>query len=293
MKLRKRGGLNRTTAFDVILVLLMIAFMATIILPFLHIIAISFSGNTPVYNKEVGLFPKDFTLATYIQIFKNGDFFQAYGNTIYYTVVHTALSLVFTAMAAYALARRRMVGQKLFSLMVTVTMFFGGGLIPTYMAVSNYGLINTRWAMILPGLISTWNLIVMRSFFINYPQEIVESGELDGLQEAGVFFRLVLPTSKAALATIGLYYAVATWNAYMPARLYIRDESLYPVQHLLREMLESANLNELQEGAAEIVLVPETVRYASIMIATLPIICVYPFIQKYFVKGVMVGSIKG
>ena len=121
----------------------------------------------------------------------------------------------------------------------------------------------------------------------------MESGELDGLQEAGVFFRLVLPTSKAALATIGLYYAVATWNSYMPARLYIRNTDLYPVQHLLRQILTAANLNELQEGAEEIVLVPETVRYASIMIATIPIICVYPFIQKYFVKGVMVGSIKG
>lgn len=293
MNQKKRGGLNRTTTFDVVLVIIMIAFMCTIVLPFLHIISISFSANHAVLSKQVGLFPKEFTLMTYKQIFKNGEFFQAYGNTIYYTVVHTFLSLVLTAMAAYALARRRMVGQKLFSLMITITMFFGGGLIPTYMAVSNYGLIDTRWAMILPGLISTWNLIVMRSFFINYPQEIVESGELDGLQEAGVFFRLVLPTSKAALATIGLYYAVATWNSYMPARLYIRNTDLYPVQHLLRQMLTAANLNELQEGAEEIVLVPETVRYASIMIATIPIICVYPFIQKYFVKGVMVGSIKG
>ena len=293
MNQKKRGGLNRTTTFDVVLVIIMIAFMCTIVLPFLHIIAISFSANHAVLSKQVGLFPKAFTLMTYKQIFKNGDFFQAYGNTIYYTVVHTALSLVLTAMAAYALARRRMVGQKLFSLMITVTMFFGGGLIPTYMAVSNYGLIDTRWAMILPGVISTWNLIVMRSFFINYPQEIVESGELDGLQEAGVFFRLVLPTSKAALATIGLYYAVGTWNSYMPARLYIRDESLYPVQHLLRQMLTATNMNELNEAAEEIQLVPETVRYASIMIATIPIICVYPFIQKYFVKGVMVGSIKG
>ena len=294
MKLKKRAvAYNRTSAFDVLLVILMILFMATILLPFVHIIAVSFSGKIPVTNGEVGLWPKDFTLSTYKRIFENGDFFIAYGNTIYYTVVHTFLSLLLTAMGAYALARRQMVGHRLFSLMITVTMFFGGGLIPTYMAVSNYKLIDTRWAMILPSVISVWNLIVMRSFFVAYPQEIVESGKLVGLEEPGVFFRLVLPTSKAALATIGLYYAVATWNSYMPARLYIRDTALYPVQHLLQQMLTSANLNELNDAAEEIVLVPASLRYASIMIATIPIMCVYPFIQKYFVKGVMVGSIKG
>lgn len=293
MKLKNRAAAyNRPGVFDVVLTIFMILFMACILLPFVHIIAISLSGNVPVTNHQVGLWPKEFTLNTYIQIFKNGDFIQAYGNTIFYTVVHTVLSLILTGMGAYALARRQLVGHRLFSLMITITMFFGGGLIPTYMAVSNYKLIDTRWAMILPSLISTWNLIVMRSFFVAYPQEIIESGKIDGLEEAGVFFRLVLPTSKAALATIGLYYAVATWNSYMPARLYIRDTALYPVQHLLQQMLTKTNMEAL-EGMDEIVLVPETVRYASIMIATIPIICVYPFIQKYFVKGVMVGSVKG
>ena len=288
----KHAAYNRMGAFDVVLIIIMIIFMACIIVPFVHIIAVSLSGEVAVANNAVGLWPKDFTLKTYIQIFKNGEFFQAYGNTIYYTVVHTVLSLILTAMGAYALARRQLVGHGIFSFMITVTMFFGGGLIPTYMAVSNYGLINTRWAMILPTLISTWNLIVMRSFFVAFPQEIIESGKIDGLEEVGIFFRLVLPSSKASLATIGLYYAVATWNSYMPARLYIRDTKLYPVQHLLRQMLDQVNMDSL-EGTADVVLTPASVRYASIMIATIPIICVYPFIQKYFVKGVMVGSVKG
>ena len=292
-KKRKVAAYNRAGLFDAILYIIMVLFMACIIVPFLHIISVSLSGEVPVSMNKVGIWPKDFTLNTYIKVIQNGDFIQAYGNTIYYTVVHTVLSLVITGMGAYALARKQIVGHGIFTFMITLTMFFGGGLIPTYMAISNYGLLDTRWAMILPGTVSTWNFIIMRSFFIAYPQEIIESGKLDGLEEPGVFFRLVLPTSKAALATIGLYYAVAMWNAYMPARLYIRDSSLYPVQHLLRQMLDQLNMEELNGVSVEDRLVPASVRYASIMIATVPIMCVYPFIQKYFVKGVMVGSIKG
>jgi len=184
-----------------------------------------------------------------------------------------------------------MVGHKLFSMMITITMFFGGGLIPTYMAVSRYGLVDTRWAMIIPSMINTWNLIVMRSFFTAYPQEIIESGMMDGLRDPGVFLRLVLPTSKAALATIGLYYAVAYWNSYMPARLYIRNDELYPVQHLLQKLVGELTADDTQGGGTTITAA--SIRYASIVVVITPIMCVYPFIQKHFVKGVMVGSIKG
>lgn len=290
MAKKKSALYNRVGVFDVVLVIIMLLFMATIILPFMHVLAVSFSSKEAVMVNKVGLWPVGFTFNTYKQILSDGQFFTAYGNTIYVTVVGTALSLVVSAMAAYALSRKKLVGHKLFSMMITITMFFGGGLIPTYLAVSSYGLINTRWAMILPGLVSTWNLIVLRSFFIAYPKEIIESGQIDGLQEAGVFFRLVLPTSKAALATIGLYYAVAYWNIYMSARLYIRDEELYPIMHLLRTMLNSAS--SLQEES-EMRMVEASVRYASIVVVVLPIMCVYPWLQKYFVKGVMVGSIKG
>lgn len=289
----KKAAYNRFSVFDLVNYILMIALMASVIIPFIHVISVSLSHHDYAVRNEVSLWPKGFTFDTYINVLKNGNFMQAYGNTILYTVLHTVFSLVVTAMGAYALARRRMVGHKLFSIMITITMFFGGGLIPTYMAVSDYGLVDSRWAMIIPSLINTWNLIVMRSFFVAYPQEIVESGQIDGLQEAGVFFRLVLPTSKAALATIGLYYGVAAWNAYMPARLYIRAEELYPVQHYLRRLIAAASFEGLQGDESQFQLVASSVRYASIMIATVPIMCVYPFIQKYFVKGVMVGSIKG
>ena len=290
MAKKKVARYNRMGVFDIVLIIIMVLFMCTIILPFLHVIAVSFSSNGAVMTNKVGLWPVEFTFDTYKHILRDGAFFTAYGNTVYITIVGTALSLTTSAMAAYALSRRKMVGQKLFSWMITITMFFGGGLIPHYLAISSYGLIDTRWAMIIPSMISTWNLIVLRSFFIAYPQEIIESGQIDGLQEAGVFFRLVLPTSKAALATIGLYYAVGYWNSYMSARLYIRNEDLYPVQHLLQKMLGSAT--SLQEEADQR-LVELSIRYGSIIVTVLPIMCVYPWLQKYFVKGVMVGSIKG
>lgn len=283
--------LNKIGVFDVIVAILMIAVIAMIILPFFHIIAVSVSDSSAVMTGKVGLWPVGFNLETYKAILEKGDFITAYGNTLFYTIVGTALSLTVTAMAAYALSRQMMVGHKLFTMMITITMFFGGGLIPTYLTVSNYGLTDTRWAMILPGLINTWNLIVMRSFFMAYPNEIIESGKIDGLQDSGVFFRLVLPTSKAALATIGLYYAVAYWNSYMPARLYIQDKELYPVQHLLQQMVASVTAEDTQTEST--VLIADSIRNAAIMIVVTPIMCVYPFIQKYFVKGVMVGSVKG
>ena len=291
-KQKKKSALyNRASVGDVILYIVMILFMACIILPFLHVIAVSFSAKGPVIRGEVSIYPIGFTLDTYRQVLSDGKFFRAYGNTVFYTVVGTCLSLITTAMAAYALSRKKIVGHKLFSIMITITMFFGGGLIPTFLTVSKYGLVDTRWAMIIPGLISTWNLIVMRSFFIAYPQEIIESGMIDGLRDPGVFLRLVLPTSKAALATIGLYYAVAYWNAYMNARIYLRTESLYPVQHLLQQMISQFTAEDTSTDEGE--LVAATIRYCSIMIVVTPIMCVYPYLQKYFVKGVMVGSIKG
>ncbi len=288
-KLNKRAKYNRISVFDVVLSLIMIAFMACIVLPFVHIIAVSLSDNLYVANNLVSFWPKGFTLHTYITMLSKGDFVRAYGVTIFVTVVGTVLSLTVTAMCAYALSRRAIVGHKFFSLMITFTMFFSGGLIPGYLNINSLGMVDTIWALIIPATINTWNMIIMRSFFIAYPSEIVESGQIDGLQEAGVFFRLVLPTSKAALATIGLYYAVAYWNSYMPAKMYLpTNQELRPVQYLLQTMVSQIDPDQLEGG-----LVEASVRNAAIIIVITPIMCVYPFIQKYFVKGVMVGSVKG
>lgn len=288
----KAAKYNRISLFDIIVYIVMILFMCTIIFPFIHIIAVSVSEMGYIVSGQVGLWPRGWDPSAYAKVFEDDSFLRSYGNTLWYTVVGTALSLITTAMAAYALSRRKIVGQGLFSLMITITMFFGGGLIPTYLTVAGLGLTNTRWAMIIPGLISTWNLIVMRSFFTAYPQEIIESGMIDGLRDPGVFLRLVLPTSKAALATIGLYYAVAYWNNYMTARIYIRDETLYPVQNLLAQLVGQLAAEDTQ-GDAGTTITAASIRYASIVVVITPIMCVYPFIQKHFVKGVMVGSIKG
>lgn len=282
---------KKLSLFEIVLICIMLLFMALIIVPFAHIIAVSLSSSAYVMTGQVSVWPKGFTTIYYEDILKQGDFLQAYGNTITYTVLGTALSLTTTAMAAYALSRKQVIGHKLITAMITLTMFIGGGMIPNFITVMNYGLLDTIWAVLLPGMISTWNLIVMRSFFIAYPKEIIESGMLDGLQDAGVFFCLVLPTSKAALATIGLYYAVAKWNSYLQPFLYLNDSSKYPVQLLLRQMLTSAATES--QADAEAMMVPESVKYACIVVTALPVMCVYPFIQKYFVKGVMVGSIKG
>lgn len=288
---KKKRQLNDPTTFDYVLVVILLVFMSCIVLPFVHIIAVSFSSNKYVIAGDVSFWPKGFTWSTYEYILDDGSFLGAYKNTLFYTVVGTFLSLMTTAMGAYALSRRKVFGQSVWSLMILITMFFGGGMIPTYLNIVNLGLIDNPWVMILPSLISTYNFIIMRSFFISYPKEIIESGELDGLRDPGVFLRLVLPTSKAALATIGLYYAVAKWNSYMPARLYLSDESLYPVSHYLANALASAGASsgDSDEGLQ----LATQVQYGCIMVATLPIMCVYPFIQKYFIKGVMIGSIKG
>ena len=287
-----KSKLNSISLFDIVLATFMIAFCLTIVLPFIHVIAVSLSGKGTVMRNEVVFIPKDMTLNAYKEMFKNDKWIRAYGVTLVVTIGGTAMSLSATAMAAYALSRRKIVGHKLFSNMIMVTMFFGGGMIPTYMLVNALGLFDTLWSLTLPFLVSTWNLIIMRSFFVAYPQEIVESGYMDGLTDAGVFIRLVLPTSKAALATIGLYYAVAYWNSYMSARLYISDTALWPAQCLLQEMVSNYATDAII-NRDETDMVEAHVRNCAIMIVITPIMCVYPFIQKYFVKGVMLGSIKG
>lgn len=282
---------RKVTALDVFLYVCMLSLMAAIIFPLLHVLAVSLSSSSYVMAGKVSIFPKGITTKMYQLILEDGKFLRAYVNTVVYTALGTAIALITTAMGAYALSRRQLVGQKLYTALITFTMFFSGGLIPTFLTLKSYHMLDTIWAIVLPGAVSTWNLIIMRSFFVSYPKEIIESGMIDGLNDASVFFRLILPTSKAILATIGLYYAVGYWNSYLPALIYLNDSTKYPVQLLLRQMLVSAatQMNELSDT----VIVEESLKYASIVVTALPIICVYPFIQKYFVKGTMVGSIKG
>lgn len=283
----KISGFQMVTYTCVTLVLLLT------ILPMIHMIAVSLSGDIYVMQGKVGLFPKGLTLKMYEYVFEDKRIFQSYGNTILYTIVGTALSLTVTAMGAFALSKRRIVFSSFFSVMILITMFFGGGMIPTYLTVKNYHMLDSMWAVVLPGLVSTWNFIIMRSFFDAFPTELEEAGRMDGLTDIGIFVRLVLPASKAVFATIGLYYAVALWNSYFTPFIYLNTPAKYPLQLILREILMSGSSNSATVGVGDVTVVEESLKYATVLVSIIPIIAVYPFIQKYFVKGVMVGSVKG
>lgn len=273
--------------FDVILTVIMVVFCAAIILPFVHMFAISFSSYGPIIRNEVIFVPKGFTLDRYIDFLSYYKYFaKSYGNTIIITVVGTFLALSVTAMAAYALSFQRFTGRKVFTALVVIPLFFSAGVAPNYILVFKLGLQDNLWALILPGMISSWNLLIMRSFFQSFPRETVESGHLDGLNDAGAFFRLVLPASKAALATIGLYYAVSYWNDYMRARLYMTTIDMWPLQNVLADAASYYETSCSRDKGEAIR------RVCGFVLVSLPTLLVYPFIQKYFIGGVAVEFVK-
>ncbi|WP_230986543.1 carbohydrate ABC transporter permease [Cohnella fermenti] len=281
--------------FDALLYIVLFAVAASALYPFIYMIAVSLSGTVPVLKGQVFFWPKAFTLNTYKAVFDNPEIGRAYLNTIVYTVLGTAISLLITAAGAYALSKREMMFRRGFMVIVTITLFFSGGMIPTFLVVRSYHLIDTIWAMILPGAISTWNLIVMRTFFSGMPQEVEESGKIDGLNDIGIFFRLVLPLSKAIIATVGLFYGVAIWNNFFSALLYLRDADLFPLQIIVRNMVlqGASGANGAGNVGGDSMIIDESLKYATIIVTTVPILLVYPFLQKYFAKGALIGSVKG
>ncbi len=289
----KKHTKRRITFFDIMVYFLLLFSLAVTLFPMLHMLAVSFSSDRYVLQGKVGLIPLGFTTKMYEYVFADKSLFRAYGNTIMYTVLGTAISLITTAAAAFALSKKRIIFHSFFNGMILFTMFFGGGMIPTYLTVRDYGLLNTIWSVLLTGAVSTWNLIIMRSFFDAFPTEIEESGMIDGLTDVGIFARLVLPLSKAVLATIGLYYAVGMWNNYFTPFIYLNDSKLYPLQIVLRTLLLSGSSNNATVQSGDVLVVDESLKYATIVVSITPIMIVYPFLQKYFVKGVMLGSVKG
>ena len=274
-------------------VLLIIAF------PILHMIAVSISGSADVYKGSVTVFPLvngklGVTFATYKRVFQDATIFVAYKNTIIYTVLGTLIALFVHATGAYALSRAdRFHGGKLINILVLITMFFGGGMIPAFLCMKTLGLVDTIWAIVLPPAFGAYNCIIMRTFFAGFPKEIEESGRLDGLNDIGILWYLVLPTSTAVLATIGLFVAVAQWNNFMGPLIYFNDASKYPLQIYLRQIVLASIADNIEGAARDTTFPQQAINYATIAVAVLPIIAVYPFLQKYFVKGVMIGSVKG
>ncbi|KOP64748.1 sugar ABC transporter permease [Bacillus sp. FJAT-18019] len=282
---------------------LIIAFVI-VLYPIVYIISASISDPAYVSSGKMWLFPKGFTLNGYKLVFENPKIWTGYGNTILYTFLGTMLNLVITLPAAYALSRSDFVGRKFFMGMFLVTMFFNGGLIPTYLVVKDLGLINTMGALILPVAASVYNIIVARTFFqSSIPKELQEAAYIDGCTNIKLFLRIVLPLSSPIIAVMALFYGVSHWNSYFPALIYLNDEVKYPLQMVLRQILVlqemttettgsgvSGDIAKAMNDKAEIA---SLVKYAVIIVSTLPIIAVYPFLQRYFVQGVMIGSVKG
>ncbi|KPV59693.1 sugar ABC transporter permease [Paenibacillus sp. A3] len=287
--------MRRWSWFDAVNIVLLLGVAAATLYPFVYMAAVSLSKDIYVMKNEVFLWPKGFNLNMYEVVFRDKQIWSAYGNTILYVTLGTAVSLVVTSMGAYALSRKDMVFQRGFTLMIVFTMFFSGGMIPTFLVVRELGLVDTIWAMVLPGAVNTWNLIIMRTFFSGMPKELEESGRMDGLTDIGVFVRIVLPLSKAVFATIGLFYAVALWNNFYLPLLYLRQPDLFPLQVLLRNLILAGAVNsgEVTSIGGDNLIVEDSLKFATIMVSTVPILLIYPFIQKYFVKGVMIGAVKG
>lgn len=276
---------------------LMVFVLIITLYPLIYVVSASFSSAEAVSSGKVVLFPVDFSVRGYQEVFKYKAVWRGYGNTIFYTVVGTSINIAMTLCAAFALSKKTLPGRKFFTFMFTFTMLFSGGTIPTYLQYRNLGILNTRWALLLPGAISVYNMIVTRTFISNIPHELCEAAEIDGCSDAQYFFSILLPLSKAIIAVIALYYAVGHWNSYFNAMLYISKQELQPLQIFLRDILVLNNIDPSSITDPELLKALEGMRdllkYSLIVVATAPILCVYPMIQKYFAQGVMVGSLKG
>ncbi|WP_339266248.1 carbohydrate ABC transporter permease [Paenibacillus sp. FSL W8-0187] len=280
--------------FDALNALILSGIVMACLYPFVYMLAVSLSDSASIASGEVWLWPRGFNLDMYQYVFEDGRVLKGYKNTLIYVISGTAISMIVTALGAYALSKTKMVMGKPILMLIVFTMFFNGGMIPTFLVVKELGFVNTIWGMVLPGAVGTWNLLIMRTFFMGMPQELEESGKIDGLSEIGIFFRIVLPLSKPVLATIGLYYAVGMWNNFMGPLLYLRDADMQPLQVILRNIVLSGQLTGTDGPVVgDIVVVEDGLKFATIMVSTLPILLVYPFIQKYFVKGALIGSVKG
>ena len=277
---------------------LILAILGLLILyPLVYIVSCSFSSGSALTAGKVILWPVDISFEGYMAVFSNKNIGVGYKNTLFYTVVGTTVNVIMTMVCAYPLSRRDMPYRGIFMFLFTFTMFFSGGIIPTYMLISQLKLIDNRLVMILPGMIGVYNMILARTFMQSLPYELFEAAEMDGCSDTYYFVRMVLPLSKACMAVIALYYAVGHWNAYFNAFLYLNDRSKYPLSLFLREILVSNQMTESMDLDPELLErkqgLADVLKYSLIIVSTLPVLCVYPFAQKYFVKGVMIGSLKG
>ena len=267
--------------------LLMIFLCVLILIPLLHVVAGSFSdGASYMAHSGLLLWPIKPTTAAYQSVIANQNIWTGYRNTLFIVIVGTMLDMLFSLVAAYVLSRKSYMFKKLFNLMVVFSMYFSGGMIPFFLVVKGVGLYKSIWSLILPSLINVFNLVIVRTAMTGVPDSLEESAELDGAGHLTILFRIITPLVLPSVAVVALYYAVSHWNSWFNAMLFIKDRKYYPLQLILREILI---LSDTDEGF----MMSETIQFATIVVATIPILCVYPFIQRYFVKGIMVGAVKG
>lgn len=284
--------------FYILVVTLLSLFFLIVLYPCIYVVSASISSGSAVQSGKVILLPVDISLQGYATVFNTPKVWTGFRNSLFYTVAGTAINLVMTMIAAYCLSRTDVPGSNFVMLIFTFTMFFSGGLIPSYLLIRQLGMLNTVWSLLLPGAISVYNLIMARTFIRNtIPSELLEASMMDGCSDIMFFLKIVLPLSKAIMAVLVLFYAVGHWNSYFNAMIYLNDRELYPLTIFLREILMADQIDpstisdpELQ---AKIAQMAGVIKYALIVVTMIPILLIYPFIQKYFVKGVMIGSVKG
>lgn len=287
---RESQGYRVFTVFNNI-IMIIICFLT--LYPFLYLVAQSFSSEQAIMQGKVSIIPVEFNITTYKKVLEKGEFLKFYKNTLVYSVIGTFLSIFFSSCLAYPLSKKQLRLNRFFTPFIIFTMYFAGGLIPTYVLMIRLGLRNTMMGFILPGMISTYYVLLMRSFFDGVPHDLEEAGELDGLSKTGIFFRIVLPLSKPIIATMVLFYAVGYWNNWFTAFLYLDSKEKWPVAFYLKTIITGASqTSDPGDAAGDKMQVAANIKACSMLLMAAPIICVYPFIQKYYVQGMMLGGVK-
>lgn len=279
--------------FHVIIVIFLLIFTLMCLIPFINVVSSSFATSAELTTRSFILIPRSFTLNAYKYILSTPTIFRSIGVSIFVTVVGTFISMTLTSFMAYSLSRKYLHGRKVFNFLIVFTMLFSGGMIPSFILVQHLGLMDSLWSLILPSAVSAYNMIIMRNFFQGIPDSLEESAKMDGCTDWGVFFKIILPLSLPSIATISLFYAVSYWNTYQNAILYISSANKWPIQILLRQIVLVSSGVDADAASVDVVPPAQSVKMAVIVVATIPMLVVYPFIQKYFVKGALIGSVKG
>ncbi|RAV18965.1 carbohydrate ABC transporter permease [Paenibacillus contaminans] len=285
-------------AFEAVNLFLLVCIVIVVLYPLVFVAFASISDPAAVINGDMLFWPEGFTLKAYERVFQNIDIMRGYGNTILYTLIGTAINLVMTILAAYPLSRKDLAGRNALMMLFVFTMYFSGGLIPSYLIIKSLGMVNTFWALIIPNAVGVWNIIIMRTFFQHtLPHELHEAAVIDGCSNFQLLMKIVLPLSMPVIAVMVLFYSVGHWNSYFSALIYLSDRDKYPLQLILREILVQNQTQEMmqmsEESATQQALMAASIKYAVVIVANLPVLLLYPFLQKYFVKGMMIGAIKG